>query len=187
MSLNNIELKDQLISELYRGNLLATEGFVRPPAPAGPAIPSPALATEPAPPVITPINYKFLGNNRRHIAIVVQSPGIAFLPDDQLSFLGKMLEACKMNMGDVAIVNHATHPVQIAALKQQLQPSFLLLFGLGPVDIRLPMNFPVFTIHNYDQCTYLGSPSLGELLQPGDEGKLLKSKLWVSLKTLFEI
>lgn len=98
-----------------------------------------------------------------------------------------MLEACKMNMGDVAIVNHATHPVQIAALKQQLQPSFLLLFGLGPVDIRLPMNFPVFTIHNYDQCTYLGSPSLGELLQPGDEGKLLKSKLWVSLKTLFEI
>jgi len=251
MSLNHIELKEPLITELYRGNLLATEGPIKgitlPAAPvasvspatgtppvapvaavtpvapaavapssvAAPASPttviSPAPApsaraatppASPAPPVISsapppaqaqpasgtaePV-YKILGNNRRKITIVVQSPGIAFLPDDQLSFLGKMLEACKMNMGDVAIVNHATVPVQIAPLKEQLQPSFILLFGLGPVDIRLPMNFPVFKIMNYDQCTYLSSPPLAELLQPGEEGKLLKSKLWVSLKALFEI
>ena|GEM_PF-155040 len=236
MSLNNIELKEPLITELYRGNLLATEGYTRTPAtasgkasspnvpeqgpaaPAAPALappapPAPSVAVSPIPaaippavPTLTsvapaarpatapvapantaPAVYKYLGNNRRHITIVVQSPGIAFLPDDQLNFLGKMLEACKMNMGDVAIVNHATHPTQIAALKQQLQPAFLLLFGLGPVDIKLPMNFPVFTIHNYDQCTYLSSPSLDQLLLPGDEGKLLKSRLWVSLKNLFEI
>jgi hypothetical protein len=173
MSLNNIQLKDLAIAELYRDNLLASEGTVAATA---------AIAPSP-----TPAGYKFLGTNHRRISIIVHSPGKVFLPDDQLGVLTKMLEACKMNMGDVAIVNHAASPVVIAQLKQQLQPSFILLFGPKPPDIGLPMDFPVFKIQAYDQCTYLTAPSLEELVRPGDEGKLLKSKLWVCLKTLFEI
>ena len=167
MSLNNIELGDLIVSELYRDSLLATE--------ARPGTPPPAPG------------YKFLGNNRRKITILVLSPGVAFLPDDQLAFLTKMLEACRMNIGDVAIVNQATAPVTITTLKQQLQPATLLLFGMEPVDIRLPMNFPAFKIQAYDECTYLCAPSLAELVRPGDESKLLKSKLWMCLKTIFEI
>ena len=132
-------------------------------------------------------SYKFLGNNRRQITVLVQSPGVAFLPDDQLSFLTKMLEACKMNVGDVAIVNLANAAVTITALKQQLQPKVILLFGMEPVAIKLPMNFPWFKIQTYDECTYLCAPSLEELVLPGDESKLLKSKLWMCLKTLFGI
>lgn len=98
-----------------------------------------------------------------------------------------MLEACKLNMGDVAIINHATLPVNITPLKEQLQPSVILLFGLEPTQIRLPLNFPSFKIQAYDQITYLSSPSLEELIRPGDDSKLLKSKLWVSLKTIFGI
>ena len=132
-------------------------------------------------------SYKFLGNNRRQITVLVQSPGVAFLPDDQLSFLTRMLEACKMNVGDVAIVNLANAAVSITALKQQLQPKMILLFGMEPVAIRLPMNFPWFKIQTYDECTFLCAPSLEELVLPGDESKLLKSKLWMCLKTLFGI
>jgi hypothetical protein len=58
---------------------------------------------------------------------------------------------------------------------------------MEPVDIRLPMNFPAFKIQDYDGCTYLCSSSLEELVRPGDESKLLKSKLWVCLKTIFGI
>src|SRR5882757_5751477 len=198
MSLNNIQLKDIVVSELYRNHLLASERredtassaipvetvpVARPVTPP-PVETSPAIRPSPTP---TPELYKFLGNNRRKISIIVRSPGIAFLPDDQLNVLTRMLEACRMNMGDVAIVNHAASPVVIGLLKQQLQPAFLLLFGPAPPDIGLPMNFPVFKIQAYDQCTYLTAPSLEELVHPGDEGKLLKSKLWVCLKTLFEI
>jgi hypothetical protein len=98
-----------------------------------------------------------------------------------------MLEACRMNIADVAIVNHAATPVAIGPLKQQLQPVFVLLFGPTPPDIGLPMDFPVFKIQPYDQCTYLTAPSLEEMVRPGEESKLLKSKLWVLLKTMFEI
>jgi hypothetical protein len=183
MSLNNIQLKDLVISELYKDNLLATES--KPPIVAPPPPPEPK--TSPSPPAPIPSGYKFLGNNLRKITIVTHASGIAFLPDDQLNVLTRMLEACRMNIGDVAIVNHAASPVAIGQLKQQLQPSFILLFGPTPQEIGLPMDFPVFKIQAYDQCTYLTAPSLEELVRPGDESKLLKSKLWVCLKTLFEI
>ena len=92
-----------------------------------------------------------------------------------------------MTIADVAIVNQAATPVTITALRQQLAPAFILLFGIEPVAIRLPINFPVFKIQTYDQCTYLSAPALDQLVQPSEDSKLLKSKLWVSLKTIFGI
>jgi hypothetical protein len=175
------------------------------PAPQGiPQAPQ-AIATQPAPPQRTsepspkpqpaaaqsvpesPEVYKFLGKNNRKITIVVQSPGVPFLPDNQLSFLTKILEACRMNIGDVAIVNAATTPVNITTLRQQLEPSAVLLFGLEPTAIKLPINFPVFKNQPYDNCSYLAAPPLTQLVQQSEESKLLKSKLWVCLKSLFNV
>lgn len=215
MSLNHIELPDSIIGELYKDNLLYAPGFVSG-APTQPtrtaAIASPAPATPPpapfakqqpppAAPVPTPTQptpepaiqqpapgtYKFLGNNRRKITILVNAPDNAFLPDDQLAFLTKILEACRMNIGDVAIVNLASTPAVISTLRQQLTPAFILLFGLEPAALRLPINFPTFKIQEYDGCTYLAAPLLEQLVRPGEESKLLKSKLWVSLKTMFNV
>jgi hypothetical protein len=142
------------------------------------------LAQSPAPQTQ---GYKFLGKNNRHITIIVASPGTAFLPDDELNFLTKILEACRMNIGDVAILNHNTTPITITALRQQLQPVNILLFGVEPTAIRLPINFPEFRPQPYDQCTYLTAPPLQQLVGNTADAKLLKSKLWVCLKTLFEV
>ena len=160
-----------------------------PPPPAGAparAAQSPAATAVPAAPAAEP-PYKFLGNNRRKITLLVHSPGSAFLPDNQLAFLTKILEACRMTIADVAIVNQATTPVTITALRQQLSPAIVLLFGMEPVAIRLPINFPAFKLQTYDQCTYLSAPALDLLVLPSEESKLLKSKLWGCLKTLFNV
>jgi hypothetical protein len=192
MSLNNIQLSPLVIEEWYKDALLASPDAAsvtqRPASPPdGPeAIPRPAsppAAIEPA--AVPP--YKFLGKNGKKICILVQSPGIPFLPDNQLTFLTKILEACRMNIGDVAILNTATTPVNITTLKQQLQPTSLLLFGIEPTAIKLPINFPEFKVQPYDNCTYLSAPPLTRLVQQSEESKLLKSKLWVCLKTLFNV
>lgn len=211
MSLNNIILSDLLVGEWYGDSALIPSGIpsgkpAAKPAAAQPAAPlpasepaaPPASLTQPepalppsepaAPPApAEPSGYKILGSHRRKVTIIVDSPGSAFLPDDQLNFLTKILEACRMNIGDVAIVNHHTTPVAITALRQQLQPSVILIFGLEPTAIRLPINFPVFKLQPYDQCTYLSAPPLQQLVGNSTDGKLLKSKLWVCLKTLFDV
>ena len=181
MSINNVQLTSLAIGEWYKDALL-TSPDTAPQIATTPALAAAAVAspTEPTP-------YKFLGNNRRNVAIIVHSPGTPFLPDDQLSFLTKILEACRMNIGDIAIVNAATASVAIAGLRQQLDPTAVLLFGLEPVAIKLPINFPVFRLQPYDACTYLSAPALSLLVQNSEESKLLKSKLWVCLKTLFNV
>lgn len=185
-SIDNIHLSNLAIGELYGDSLLTSPGKLQPPpTSAKPAAPAPAPQPDTA--SADPANIKFLGNHRRRITILVHSPESAFLPDDQLSFLTKMLEACRMNIGDVAIINTAAAPVTITALRQQLKPSKILLFGLEPTAIRLPINFPAFRLQSYDDCTYLSAPSLHQLVQPSEESKLLKSKLWLCLKTLFDV
>ena len=53
--------------------------------------------------------------------------------------------------------------------------------------IRLPINFPPFKQLSYDDCTYLSSPALDQLVPNTEDSKLLKSKLWVCLKTIFDV
>jgi len=131
------------------------------------------------------IPYKFLGKNQRHIVMIVDFPHDVFLPEEHLKFISKMLEACKLNLGHVAILNRAASAVDINRLKKELQPEFLLLFGIEPVSIQLPLSFPHFKDQEYAGCNYLFTPPLNELNQDTDEGKLLKSKLWLCLKKMF--
>jgi len=209
MSINNIILSDITIAEWYRESTLIPSSnpsaLAQPPTPqsqpASPQLAQPATAQPPSPQPAatalhpahpqsqptTPPDYKFLGNNRRRVSILVDSPGTAFVPDDQLNFLSKILEACRMNIGDVAIINHHTTPIVINTLRQQLQPQHIILFGVEPTAIRLPINFPEFKLQPYDQCTYLSAPPLKDLVPNTADAKLLKSKLWVCLKTLFEV
>jgi len=134
-----------------------------------------------------PAAVKFLGNNMRHIAIIVNQAADVFLPEKHLEFLSKILSACKLNIGDVAIVNEGYKFVDIATLKKELQPRSIILFGLEPTDLKLPLNFPHFKIQNYDEIVYLSVPALEALNVDNEEGKLLKTRLWVCLKTMFEV
>jgi hypothetical protein len=166
--INNIELPELVVVNLFKNTLIAQTET------------NPAIDFENS-------SYKFLGSNSRKITLVVNQENVTFLPDTHLNFISKILEACKMNIADVAIVNHLTKPVIITELKKQLEPTIVILFGTTPADIKLPIGFPQFKPQVYDGCTYLLSPSLDELNKDSEEGKILKSKLWVCLRKLFEV
>jgi hypothetical protein len=211
MSLSNIKLPGFVIADLYRNVLIqpsADEGFtptlteafqpqpeaqfvaepepvrVEQPAVAKMPVPEPVVETKAPQPVDLP-PYKILGNNKKNIAVVVNCPQDVFVPEADLQFLTKMLDACKLNMADVAIINHATAAVTIERVKGQLQPKYLLLFGVEPDEIHLPINFPSFKEQPYAGTTYLLTPALSQLNQEGDVAKGLKKKLWECLKRMF--
>jgi hypothetical protein len=147
-------------------------------------VPEPILEQTPQKPQDLP-PYKILGNNKKQITVVVNCPNDVFVPEADLQFLTKMLGACKLNMADVAIVNHAVAAVHIDRLKVQLQPKFLLLFGVEPDQIHLPINFPSFKEQPYAGTTYVFTPGLDKLNLETDEAKGLKRKLWDCLKRMF--
>lgn len=175
MSLSDIALPRTVIADLYKQSLVVT----------GSGHSVPADTANKTVPISN--NFKFLGNNEQHIVIIVQFQEETFLPDPHLQFLTKMLEACKLNLGDVAIVNHARTEVDMEKIKEQLNPSQVLLFGVEPVAVKLPLNFPQFKEQAFAGCTYLYTPALELLNHESEEGKLLKSKLWVCLRKLFKV
>ena len=130
---------------------------------------------------------KFLGNNARNITILVNHSSELIVPDRHLDFLTRILLACKLNIGDVAIVNEGNKFVDINTIQEYLSPQCLILFGIDPLEIKLPLNFPHFKIQQHANTTYLSVPSLDQLNIESEESKLLKTKLWVCLKSLFEV
>lgn len=130
---------------------------------------------------------KFLGGNKKRIAFIVNCATDVFLPDNHLDWLGKMLDACKLNLGDVAIANIANNQFTITDIKNELLSTSVILLGTEPFAIQLPLNFPHFNLQSYDGITFLYTPSPDQLNQPTHEAKLLKSKLWVSLQKLFKL
>ena len=104
------------------------------------------------------------------------------LPSSQLTLLEAILSACKLKTSQVKIVGKTEINItSLSVLLENHQPKKIILFGLDPAKIGLPIHFPVFQIQSYQQVQYLHAPSLPEL----ENDKQLKLSLWQKLKQLF--
>lgn len=161
MSLNHIQLKSSLLADLYKNSLIETSTI------------SVSEATQ----------LKYFGNNQKNILIIVSHQTVPFLPDEELSFLTNVLAACKLSMADVGIVNN--HGAEQNDLQNLInaEAKQVLLFGVEPLAIGLPINFPPFQLQPFNNRTYLHAPELSEV----EDDKTLKSRLWSALKVLFGI
>ena len=173
MSLNNISLPPAAIADLYSNTLIET----------GEIATKNSLEPEVAIPIAVEKGIRKLGSNNKQVLIVVNSPVDVHLPDNELDFLTNMLSACKMTIADVAIVNIHQQSYTYKELLKELNSRTALLFDIEPAGFGLPMSFPFFQIQPFAGCSFLYAPSLQSL----ETDKVLKSKLWVSLRRLFNI
>lgn len=127
----------------------------------------------------------YLGENKRQVLIGIKSELALFLPDAELQFLIKILEACKMNLADIALINFSKQSHNIENLRESLAPRVFILFGIEPAEVELPIDFPDFKLQSYAGCTFLKAPDMALLFEEKDASKPLKTKLWGCLKELF--
>ena len=208
MSLNNIQLPSALVADLYPHSLIQDgDAKIMQPAQAmapvvtnnekeiaaAPVMPAAApqqpmqvaAVAQPAP-VPSPVEaaiqpWERLGQNAKNILILVNNPGVTFLPDEELAFLTQMLQACKLSLGDVALLNLTQYTqTGYQDILQHFNSKTVFLFGVTPGEWELPINFPQFQVQQFDGRKFLHSPGLGEMMND----KLLKTKLWASLKAI---
>jgi hypothetical protein len=181
MSLNDLKLSPSLLATLYPASLINSEPTA---VVQQPNVAEPVKNIEPEPISIPETNWKYLGNNQKNILILVNYDNAVHLPDEELNFLTNMLTACKLSLADVAIVNY--HYYKERPYKDfliEFQSRIVFLFGIDPFVFQLPVSFPHYQVQTVANCTFLYTPALE--LQRSDA--LLKSKLWVSLRTIFGI
>jgi len=182
MSLNNIQLSPSHLTELYRNSLVqTTEGSETKEKPFN------QTTTQIVKPkrVDSPINeWKYLGENKKDILLVVRYANAPHLPGEQMNFLVSILGACKLSLADVAILNIANTPGDTYdSVWQQFKSRIIVLFGTSPTEFAMPVNFPEFQVQALNNCTFLHTPLLEEL----ERDKILKSKLWVCLRRIFNL
>jgi hypothetical protein len=129
-------------------------------------------------------NLSYLGNNQKKVAIIVADEQAIYLPDEDLNFLMGVLAACKLTMADVALINIKKNDIfTYVELEQQLKAEKLLLLGVTPPQLELPLQFPNYQIQKFNSQIYLAAPALHLLAIDKTE----KTKLWNCLKQVFSI
>jgi hypothetical protein len=123
-----------------------------------------------------------LGNNQKQILILVNYPDKQMISDPDLTFLLTILNACKLTLNDVVILNFAAQEeIGYQKLVQEFKSKVVLLFGVKQVSINLPVHFPDFQVQSFMDIRFLSSPPLLDLQQDDS----IKRKLWAGLKQLF--
>lgn len=128
---------------------------------------------------------KYLGDNRKKIAVLVSDATSKFIKDDELNLLTKILNACNLTLVDIAIINVYEKNIFFDEIIMQLKAEYLLLPGVDPADIRLPFSIPIFQVQQFSNCRILCAPPLRILLADSKENVALKRQLWTSLQKLF--
>jgi hypothetical protein len=182
MDLNHIQLPAAAIVDLYSSSLIESGEINRENNPT-------AITTDANEKVISNTSeetgsWKWLGENKKNILVAVRHKEAVHLPDSELQFLTGILSACQLSLADVAIVNLEKHPgANYKPVTEQFQSRIALLFDVEPASFGLPMSFPHFQIQPFANCSFIYAPSLSEL----ENDKVLKSKLWVILRRMFNI
>lgn len=128
--------------------------------------------------------FRWLGGRAKPVLVVVNQQNAPFLTDEDLSFLTRLLNACKLTLEEVAVFNRFTYP---AATPQEVldffSPRTVLCFGVRPSEFGLPVDFPRYQLQAWNGCTFMHAPAFATLAQETDERK----QCWASLKRLFNL
>lgn len=166
MPLNTIQFSVSELAAMFKDHLVGSP---------------PGIAQKPE---IHNSGWKFLGENKKQILIVTEYSSVAHIPDDMLSFLVRMLTACRLCLGDIAIVNISQkNNNQAGDLLEYFKPAIVILFGPGPENLDLPLNFPQFQVQAFNNTSYLSCPALEQLQNDNDQKKIL----WACLQKLFSL
>lgn len=166
MSLDNIQLPSFIISELYKDFLIDT---------GNQQVNAGLLKQE---------KLLFLGKNQKNILLIAQDENAVYLSDDDLNFLVDILNACRLSLADIALLNVVKNKDQAyESLLENFRPEIIIFFGVEPASLGFPLQFPHYQVQQYSNQAYLSAPPLSELA--ADKEK--KKQLWLSLKKLFSI
>jgi hypothetical protein len=154
---------------------------VSPPQAVAPASQQPAAAPAVAPYLLT--TFSTLGENAQGVVILVRLPPEQFRKLPRNVFLNKLLQAIKLVMADVVLVNvEGPYPVALQNLRKEIAATHILAFGKNLLDVAVrntqiyePVQFPAVGL------AYLA----GAEVEMVEYDVSLKKRLWGGLQRMF--
>jgi hypothetical protein len=138
------------------------------------SIPQPVILETP------PINFNYLGMNKKNFLVITHYPELEFINDKHLTALQSILNRLEFSLDDVAIFNKANYPeASFEHLTGFFKPQKLLLLGKH----ALPKNIAPLTLNKLqplNNCHALFSYSFDEMMDSNEN----KKAFWEQMKQL---
>jgi hypothetical protein len=157
------------------------------------AIGKEAIATTPMHAVVNeqkatpPAPLKFLGDHLKQIMVIVNDPNAVHLNESDLGLLSSILNACKLTLADIALINTAAQPLSMHEMLITLPSQLVLAFDLSATQLKIKLPTTLYKPIVLGDTHILFSSSLQSMQGADQAAKLEKSKLWNALKLLFKL
>lgn len=157
------------------------------------AIGKEAIATTPVHAVVNeqkttpPAPLKFLGDHLKQIMVIVNDPNAVHLNETDLGLLSSILNACKLTLADIALINTAQQPLSMHEMLTTLPSQLVLAFDLSATQLKIKLPTTLYKPIVLGDTHILFSNSLQSMQGAEQTAKLEKSKLWNALKLLFKL
>lgn len=195
MSLDNIQLTPNLVQQLFNNSLIELKTKQLPERPTEPesVLQGKTVGTSASSEIQATVNdsataplpaaaIPMLGKFQKKVLMVVHETEAVYVKDEEMAMLVRMLNRCNLTLDDAGIINLERFPeLNYQHITQSLKASVILLFGVSPARVDLPMNFPKYQIQRHDQQTYLYCADLNTIHTVPQE-KLI---LWDALQRMF--
>ncbi len=152
-----------------------------------------AIASTPANEVVneqktTPtLPLKFLGDHLKKIAVIVNDTEAVYLNETDLGLLSSILNACKLTLADIALINLAQQPLSLHEILETLPSQLVLVFELTGAQLKIKLPTTLYKPIVLGETHILFSASLKSMQGADQTAKVEKSKLWNALKLLFKL
>lgn len=166
MSLDNLKLPAGIVTQLYKESLVDLNSSKQ------------QLKQ------LTENRFNILGNNQKNILLIVNDSSSLHLNDADFQFLTGILNACKLSMADIGLLNIFHYKeTGLEEFKEAFSPKYVIVFDVKEKQLQIQNPFVDYTILKNKNTQILPAPSLQFISQNTDE----KKKLWAALKNLFNL
>lgn len=136
---------------------------------------------------VAPTPIKYLGDHLKKILVIVNDPEAVYLNETDLGLLSSILNACKLTLADIALMNVAQQPLSMHEILTTLPSQLVLVFELNSTQLKIKLPTTLYKPIVLGDTHILFSSSLKSMQGMDQAAKMEKSKLWNALKLLFKL
>ena len=130
---------------------------------------------------------KSLGEHNKKITVIVNDPNSVHLNEMDFILLTSILNACRLTIADIALINIGKQPVGLHQILQELPSTLVLSFAVDATQLKVKLPSTIYKVTQLGETHILFSNALSTMQGTGVEAKQEKAKLWTVLKKIFEL
>ena len=130
---------------------------------------------------------KSLGEHNKKITVIVNDPNSVHLNETDFILLTSILNACRLTIADIALVNIGKQPAGLHQILQELPSTLVIAFAVDANQLKVKLPSNLYKVSQIGETHILFSNALSSMQGTGIESKQEKAKLWTVLKKIFEL